>query len=62
LSVWLQHWMLPVTLVDTVGRKVEWYVRVLPKCLSVQLSCFRNVWRIWTNKTHTWKTKYGVRS
>jgi hypothetical protein len=33
LRVWLQHLNLLFTMVDTSGRKVEWYTQVFPKFL-----------------------------
>ena len=45
LRAWLQHLNLLLTLVDTSGRKVDWYTRVFPRFfLFISLSkCVKNL-------------------
>jgi hypothetical protein len=38
LRVWLQHLNLLLTLVDTSGRKVDWYTRVFPILFFIYLA------------------------
>jgi hypothetical protein len=51
-----KHWL------DNVSWTAEWYMRVFPKLISVQIICFLIAWNTQTRKRHTLEIRYDIRS